>query len=214
MEEKHVKRSKNLDADVVNKLDTRNLNLNFVKDGYMYLLRGSDRSHFKGFYTLDFAVLNKNMQDRGIDPCVDAHAQVLNGDTHFFSATTNVNVASVYGEKIYVLKVPVEDVYTFYHNNDDLDIEYMIPDCIEEEEIIGIFDRMDFDSIYELLLEKGLFIDYEDIGYNDFKNITQEDIENLRRYTHDFNYIRYYLQNLKEEQIKMQRESFLQRIRK
>lgn len=161
-------RSKHLEKYV---LDTKELNQKFIKDGYMYLLRGAKNGQETGFYSAEYAKKN-TIENLKLDPNKVAYAQRLNGNTPFISATTDVYTAASFAnhERIYVLKIPVEDVYMFEEDTDDMFLglveeEYMIPDYIGKEEIIRSFRYDKFKQIYNFLAKEiGLDITPSDLG--------------------------------------------------
>lgn len=166
--ENYPGRSKNLERYSNEGINAKDLNFNFIKDGYMYLLRGACNGQETGFYSRAYS--NKEtIESLGLDPNRVAFAQSLNGNTPFISTTTDIYVASAFSKKqrIYVIKIPIEDVYTFYKDDNLMESEYMIPDYISSEEIIRSFRFDKFKQIYNYLTtEIGLSITPEDLGTN------------------------------------------------
>lgn len=139
----------------------------------MYLLRGAKNGQEYGFYSQEYAKKN-TIESLRIDSNTVAMAQAVNGNTPFISATTNIYVAASFSncERIYILKVPVEDIYTFSQNKDSVMLlceeEYMVPDYISKEEIIRSFRYDKFKQIYSFLIKEiGLDIMPEDLGETD-----------------------------------------------
>lgn len=134
----------------------------------MYLLRGAKNSQESGFYSGEYAKKN-TIESLELDPNNVAYAQVLNGNTPFISATTDIYTAASFSQKerIYVLKIPISDVYTFYSIDELKEKEYMIPDFISYQEIVRSFRYNKFKQIYNYLInEVGLKITPEDLGTN------------------------------------------------
>jgi len=161
-------RSKNLEKYC---MDAKELNPKFVKDGYIYLLRGAKNGQETGFYSREYAKKN-TIESLRLDPNKVAYAQRLNGNTPFISATTDIYIAASFAnyERIYVLKIPVSDVYKFESDAvggfiDLPEEEYLIPDYISKEEIIRSFRYDKFRQIYNFLTKEiGLMITPEDLG--------------------------------------------------
>ncbi len=174
-------RSKNLERYTPN---TKDLNEKFIKDGYMYLLRGAKNGQETGFYSMEYAKKN-TIESLRLDPNKVAYAQKMNGNTPFISATTDIYTAASFAnyERIYVLKIPVSDVYQFEGElgNSFFDLsekEYMIPDYISEEEILHSFRYDKFKQIYNFLTkEVGLEITPRDLGEKG--DIAHPDIERI-----------------------------------
>lgn len=162
----YPERSKCLEEKTENPMAGKNLNEKFVKDGYMYLLRGAKKGQETGFYSRDYAN-GKTIESMGLDPYQTAYAQCLNGNTPFISATTDIYTAAAFSrkERIYVLKVPVSDVYTFFSFSELMEQEYMIPDFIAKDEIVRSFRYDKVRSLYTYLTEEvGLDICPADLG--------------------------------------------------
>lgn len=166
MLEGYPERSKQLENRVENQIAAKNIDEKFIKDGFVYLLRGGKKGQETGFYSKEYA--NKNtIQSLGLDPYKTAFAQSLNGNTPFISATTDLYTALAFSrkERVYVLRVPVGDVYTFYNFHELMEHEYMIPDFVSQNEIVRSFRYDKVKSIYRYLTEEvGLDICPEDLG--------------------------------------------------
>lgn len=163
----------------------------FCKDGYMYLLRGTRAKQETGFFsylysqkgltTLQFSEKNKHLT-----PEILAVVQNLIGKSSFISTTTDVLTAAIYADKyysngdignIYLIKIPIQHVYqipisaTLKIGSDILplnlsdEVEYLIPDFVLPNEIIGSFDINDFQELYRFLTDKiGLQLSIDDLG--------------------------------------------------
>lgn len=169
----YPKRSQNLEQLTPNNESAKNLNKKFIKDNYMYLLRGALNGQESGFYSQEYAKGN-TIESLGMDPYDVAYAQFLNGNTPFISTTTYYYTAAAFSkkEKIYIIKVKVDDVYTFYQDESLEEKEYMIPDYISNEEIIKSFRYDKLKQIFNYLKnEVGLEITPEDLG------VTEKDLE-------------------------------------
>ena len=165
----YPERSKALETLVKDPIAAKNINDKFVKDGYMYLLKGAKKGQETGFYSREYADKN-TIESLGLDPYQVAYAQSLCGNTPFISTTTDIYSAAAFArkEKIYVIKVPVSDVYTFFNFEQLLESEYMIPDFIAKDEIVRSFRYNKVDSIYRYLTEEvGLDICPADLGATD-----------------------------------------------
>lgn len=161
-------RSKNLEKFAKTGINAKDLNNKFIKNGYMYLLRGAKNGQESGFYSEAYSKKN-TIESLGLDPNNVAYAQVLNGNTPFISATTDIYTAASFAqnEGIYILKVSIEDVYTFYSFEELMEKEYMIPDFISCQEIVRSFRYNKFKQIYNYLIhEAELSINPEDLGAN------------------------------------------------
>ena len=131
----------------------------------MYLLRGANDGQETGFYTRTYAN-GDTMSSLKLDPNSVAFYHSMNGNTSFISATTDIYTAASFANKrIYVLKIPVEDVYTFFEIDGLMEFEYMIPDYILSSEIVKSFRFDKMKQIFNYLtLEVGLNITPEDLG--------------------------------------------------
>ena len=119
-----------------------------------------------------------------MDPYDVAYAQFLNGNTPFISTTTDYYTAAAFSkkEKIYIIKVKVDDVYTFYQDEGLEEKEYMIPDYISNEEIIKSFRYDKLKQIFNYLKnEVGLEITPEDLGVTE-KDLEMIDMDRLNQY--------------------------------
>ena len=162
----YPKRSSHLEKESKDEEQCQQLNEKFIKDGYMYLLRGAKKGQETGFYSRWYKE-KKTIETENLDVDNTAYAQQLNGNTLFISATTRLSVASAFAnhERIYVLKIPVEDVYSFCKIDGLCEEEYMIPDFIKQEEILRSFRHDKFKQIYNFLTnEIGLELTPEDLG--------------------------------------------------
>ena len=162
----YPKRSSHLEKKSKDEEQCKQLNEKFIKDGYMYLLRGAKKGQETGFYSRWYKE-KKTIETENLDVDNTAYAQQLNGNTLFISATTRLSVASAFAnhERIYVLKIPVEDVYSFCKIDGLCEEEYMIPDFIKQEEILRSFRHDKFKQIYNFLTnEIGLELTPEDLG--------------------------------------------------
>lgn len=162
----YPKRSSHLEKKSKDEEQCKQLNEKFIKDGYMYLLRGAKKGQETGFYSRWYKE-KKTIETENLDVDNIAYAQQLNGNTLFISATTRLSVASAFAnhERIYVLKIPVEDVYSFCKIDGLCEEEYMIPDFIKQEEILTSFRHDKFKQIYNFLTnEIGLELTPEDLG--------------------------------------------------
>ena len=118
----------------------RNLNSKFCKDGYMYILRGDYRNCENGFYSLQYALTGKNIEQLSYELtpkeadylCTRSDSsffredledssvrvflsrQTQNGGASFISSTTNFQIAEEFASakkgEIYVLKVRTTDI--------------------------------------------------------------------------------------------------------
>lgn len=158
-------RSKNLEIYANAEVNAKNLNKKFIKDGFMYLLRGGRDGQETGFYSRTYAN-GDTISSLELDPNAVAYFQSMNGNTSFISATTDIYTAASFANKrIYVIKVPVEDVYTFYEVEGLMEFEYMIPDYIHSSEIVKSFRFDKLKQIFNYLTnEVGLEIIPEDLG--------------------------------------------------
>lgn len=165
----------------------------FIKDGYLYVFRGSRKGQKSGFYSYQYGTEKQNVsQYLKAHPSVSAedlaNKQSLKGKERFISTTSLMTALgfSKFSKKdniagsIYIIKIKPEDAYkTFTPMQDFLKMtekkagenegkderEYLIPDYIKPEEIVKEFDCRDLNGIYEFLRKDvGLNISLEDIG--------------------------------------------------
>ncbi len=175
-------RSKNLrKKEVIDTVDPK-----FVKDGYAYLLRGAKKGQESGFYSREYA-RRQTIESLGLDVNHLHMAHKMTGDTPFISTTTDYYIAASFSkkERIYVVKVPVEDVYVFPSEIDD-EHECLIPDFIGKDDIVGSFRYNKAGAIYRFLVDEiGLDLGLEDLGMCE-EDLTCINFEKLQRYI-DFN---------------------------
>lgn len=179
----YPRRSSHLEEKVNNKAKCKQLNPKFIKDGYMYLLRGAKNGQETGFYSRLYKE-KRTIETENLDIDNVAYAQQVNGNTPFISATTSLSTASAFAnhERIYVLKIPVEDVYFFCEIDGLFEEEYMIPDFVKQEEILRSFRHDKFKQIYNFLTtEIGLELTPEDLGETKetIQKPDKEKIENM-----------------------------------
>lgn len=116
------------------------LNKKFCKDGYMYVLRGDFKNCENGFYSLQYVLTGKNIEQLSSELTpeeadylctnhdssfsqsdlpqssaeVFLNRQTSNGGAPFISATTNFGIAEYFASakdgEIYVLKVKTSDI--------------------------------------------------------------------------------------------------------
>lgn len=179
----YPERSKNLKLNKVHPHNSK-----FIKDGYLYLLRGSRKGQMSGFFTYPYSKEKKNVEQylrENPSEIADilASRQSMKGRERFISTTTDITVAAEFSRldldknisgSIYVLKIKPEDVFRimspvaldkFYGLEGFRDeSEYLIPDFVRPEEIIKEFRYNDYIGIYEYLKnEIGLDIKKSDI---------------------------------------------------
>lgn len=132
----------------------------------MYLLRGALKGQDTGFYSQEYARRN-TIESLGMDHYNVAYAQFSNGNTPFISSTTDYYTAASFSkkERIYIIKIKISDVYTFYQDETLEEKEYMIPDYISNKEILKSFRYDKLKQIFNYLTnEIGLKISPEDLG--------------------------------------------------
>ncbi len=175
-------RSKNLRTDT-----GLILNPKFVKDGYAYLLRGAKKGQESGFYSREYARKN-TIESLDLDIDILSTVHTICGDTPFISTTTDYYIAASFAnkERIYIVKVPVEDVYSFEVVTNDSESEYLIPDFISSDEIVVSFRYDKAGAIYRFLKgEVGLDLEPSDLGLVE-SDLTCIDYDKLQSYM-DFN---------------------------
>lgn len=188
----YPERSKNLK---LKKLKPQNNK--FIKDGYIYLLRGTKKGQSSGFFTYPYVNDKKNVEQYLREhPKVNADylasQQSMKGRERFISTTTDITVAAQFtalnlekrtSGSIYVLKVKPEDAFRvvspiahdmFFGAKDSGDeSEYLIPDFVKPEEILKEFKYNDYQGIYDYLKnEIGLNITKSDINLRE--NVAQQ----------------------------------------
>lgn len=193
----YPERSKNLKITELKPQDEK-----FIKDGYIYLFRGSRKGQSSGFYAHPYAK-EKVSVEQYLKKHPDATAyglakrQSMRGKERFISATTDLWIALGFTKfskakpnegSIYIIKMKPEDAYRVKNQiqcimpsigkideKDGIEdeSEYLIPDYVEPKEIIKEFDCKDFSGIYDYLKhEVGLDITLEDL------NIKKQWLEN------------------------------------
>ena len=160
----------------------------FIKDGYLYLLRGSRQGQTSGFFTYQYANEKKNLEqylkeNPRMTADMLASKQSMKGRERFISTTTDITVAAEFTKlnkdnneqgSIYVIKVKPEDAFRvvspvgldeFWGDKSQKDeSEYLIPDYIKPEEILKEFKYNEYEEIYKYLKEEiGLNIKKSDI---------------------------------------------------
>ncbi len=183
----YPKRSKNLKLNRIKPHNSK-----FIKDGYLYLLRGSRRGQMSGFFSYPYSKDKKNVEQYLKEHPSEnadfiASQQSLKGRERFISTTTDITIVAEYTDldlnrnisgSIYVLRVKPEDAYRiispvglkeFFGTEEDHDEnEYLIPDFIAPEEVIKEFEYNDYIGVYEFLKnEIGLDIEKSDISLKD-----------------------------------------------
>lgn len=135
------------------------VNNNFVKDGYIYLFRG-DSNNLSSFSSKYYKKKIKLSNiDRPLDVIAQLHTEEF--DTPFISLSSSPITAAMYSNMntIYIVKVPLDDVYVYRNEISSLEQEYLVADYIDKKEIIA---KYRFDEIKEI--------------YNYLKNIIKLDI--------------------------------------
>lgn len=184
----YPKRSNRLKMNNLEDIDEK-----FLKDGYIYLFRGTRKGQRSGFYTYTYSKSKKNVeqvleQNPQLKADDLAKKQSLRGRGAFISATTKLNIALSFSKfnkttnqvgSIYVIKMRPEEVYKKHspiqdfleivetHKGefeDKVESEYLIPDFVKPEEIIAEFDCRDIRGIYNFMRNDiGLNISLDDI---------------------------------------------------
>lgn len=183
----YPKRSKNIKLKNVKPTDSK-----FIKDGYLYLLRGSRKGQMSGFFTYQYAKDKQNLEqylrkNPGVTADFLASQQSMKGRERFISATTDITIAAEFSKfnkntntagSIYVIKIKLENAFrvespvaleNFWGNGIKGDeSEYLIPDFVKPEEILKEFNYNDYLGIYNYLKEYvGLNISRKDINLSD-----------------------------------------------
>lgn len=196
-------RSVNLERfTTLTKNGCKDLNPKFIKDDHIYLLRGALANQETGFYSEEYA--NKNtIESLHLDPQGLADLHTRYGNTPFISATTDLNIAASFSNKqrIYILKMLKEHVYTFQRDFNLLESEYYIPDYIAQEEIIRSFRYDKFKQIFNFLtIEIGLDITPEDLNVTaeELECIDKDKLEMMIEFNNGADYLDPILEQLKE----------------
>ena len=168
---------------------TREPNKRFVKDGYLYLLRGAEYGQMSGFFSYLYCQLKLNLEEYckknvNLTPIhiLEKHSEM--GKGYFISATTKLPTTTKFahrvGEKngsIYILKLKPNEVFAlethkplFVPNFMDLETfneeEYVIPDYVMPSEILKEFEYTDYSGVFRYLTETiGLDITPQDVGF-------------------------------------------------
>lgn len=187
----YPQRSKNIKLS-----GTQKPNEKFIKDGFIYLLRGAEHGQMSGFFAYPYCQYKLNLEEYckrnpGFTPNValDRHSQI--GKGYFISATTKLPLTTKFCHKvgnktgsIYILKIRIDEVYRlkahtipfipdFIEQEEFNEEEYVIPDYIMPNELLKEFEYTDYIGVYNYLTEViGLNITPQDIGF--LRNIEQE----------------------------------------
>ena len=162
--------------------NNKEINDKLVKDGYIYLFRGDSNnlsSFSSKFYKQGIKLSNV---DRPLDILAKMHTEEY--DTPFISLSSYPITASMYSNMntIYLVKIPIEDIYVYRNTISTLEQEYLVADYISKQEIIA---RYRFDEIKELYkyLKDNIKLDIvpKDIGIpvDDIKDFKINDLYRL-----------------------------------
>lgn len=167
------------------------VNEKFVKDGYIYLLRGQQRDGSEGIKSYYYEKENMTVDECYCSLEKMAFQHTINGKTPLISTTTDYMVAASWTEKkrIYIVKIPLEDIYVYEDDFSEIygEEEYFVPDIIYKEEILKSFRYNKLKEVYEYLTKEiGLDILPEDLGIinNDKLNFDY----NLFNILHKYNF--------------------------
>lgn len=153
------------------------VNNNFVKDGYIYLFRG-DSNNLSSFSSKYYKKKIKLSNiDRPLDVIAQLHTEEF--DTPFISLSSSPITAAMYSNMntIYIVKVPLDDVYVYRNEISRLEQEYLVADYIDKKEVIAKYRFDEIKEIYNYLKNTiKLDISPKDFGIpidniNDFKTI-------------------------------------------
>ena len=195
----YPERSTNLNLKKLKPHDTK-----FIKDGYLYLLRGSRQGQMSGFFTYQYANEKKNVEqylreNPRMTADMLASRQSMKGKERFISTTTDITIVAEFSKiskekdkqgSIYVIRVKPEDAFRvvspiggdkFFGDEMAKDeSEYLIPDYIKPNEILKEFKYNEYEEIYKYLRDEiGLNIQKADI-------CLQEDISKQPELSEEF----------------------------
>lgn len=182
----YPKRSKRIKISGIQELNEK-----FVKDGYIYLLRGAEAGQMSGFFAYPYCQSKINLEEylkrystKTVEKLLEKHGEI--GKGYFISATTKLPLTTKFCHKvgnesgsIYILKMKPEDVYrlpphkleflpTFMNAEDFNEEEYVTPDYIMPNELVEEFEYTDYIGVYKYLTEViGLKITLQDIGFSE-----------------------------------------------
>jgi len=162
-----------------------NLNPKFVKDGFVYLLRGDHPNlDKKGFYarTYGYGKLSTKQLAEQLSGSSDnkaeqlAYLQSAKGGSSFISTTTSIpcaeagtgnvpDAAEQLQYEVYILKIPIDSAInsnTANHFGMEED-EVLVPDYISKDEIVAKFPRGKTEEVYQYL--------------HDLLGVTKEDLK-------------------------------------
>lgn len=186
---KDLKRSANL------KLKRKKSNFKFIDGDYIYLFHGDKAGQKEGFYSFDFKADGVNIEEytqkTGITLESLVYQHGLRGKGRFISATTDLDIAEQFASQyedgsIYLIKIRKEDAYHINSPIDDFvaalgskslkgEEEYLIPDCIYQEEVFEEFKCYEHRKIFSYLRHKiGLNILSQDIGLPEISERVEE----------------------------------------
>lgn len=177
-------------------------NAKFIKDGYIYLLRGDQKGQSSGFFSYGYIQGKENISgyietQKDITLETLAYQHGIKGKGRFISATTNLGIAEQFATdydngSIYIIKIKENSAYKVEQPIDklnmssfDLDLgngerEYLIPDCIYPDEICAEFKCYEHRKVFNYLVNVvGLKITPFDIGFPEVSERT----ENMKRFT-------------------------------
>ena len=152
-----------------------------IHNGYIYLFRG-DKPGYTDFKSKLYAKGKKiKSVGKSLDELARLHTEEY--ESPYISTSTSVITAALYSNKnkIYIVKIPAEDIYIYKSLISDLEKEYLVPDLISKDEIVEVFNHDEIYEIYNFLTKKiGLKITPNDIGIP-VDNINQFDLIDLYR---------------------------------
>lgn len=191
LQNNYPKRSKHITLS-----QTQKLNSKFVKDNFIYLLRGAEVGQMSGFFSYQYCRTKLNLEQYcqanplfTPNTAFNEHSQI--GQGYFISATTKLPLTTKFCHKvgnqsgsIYILKVPVNEVFRllphkpaflppFINPEDFNEEEYVIPDYIMPNELLKEFEYTDYLGVFQYLTKNiGLHITPQDVGFSE--SIEQE----------------------------------------
>lgn len=182
---------------------TQKPNPKFIRDGFIYLLRGAEAGQMSGFFAYPYCQLRMNLQEYcrrnpHLTPnsMLEKHSQI--GKGYFISATTKLPLTTKFCHKVgdkagsvYILKMKPEEVYRLKPHKPDLvpqfmdlqefnEEEYIIPDYVVPNELVKEFEYTDYRGVFQYLKEViGLNITPQDVGFSG--DIEREKAENIKK---------------------------------
>lgn len=163
---------------------TMPININLVKDGYIYLFKEVNEEDIDGIKSDNY---RKGIRVKDIKEDIDKQLikEKVLGNCSFIRLTSSILDASVDSDcnKVYLVKIPIKDIVVL-NNNSLTELEYFVSDFIDNQEIVNIFDSNKIKEVYSYLINT---IDLDisprdiDIETDDIELFSEEKFNELKK---------------------------------